>query len=140
MGGATTSDAEPGSAQWWLDVAAVAAAGVTVGQLVRGTRLLGKGSYVDNWRVQAGRWIEGLPLIGRGPEDLRELKRQRCHSTDATALQTAPERATCERLNAQALGESRISLPPGGTWQGWRNVAPNGFCKRCDTNDCGAYG
>jgi len=73
---ATTSEAEVGSAQWWLDVAAGAAAGVTLAQFLRRTQIVGKGSIVDNWRARLGDVIESLPLIGRGPEDLRELKRK----------------------------------------------------------------
>ncbi|MEJ1355747.1 MAG: JAB domain-containing protein [Candidatus Sedimenticola sp. (ex Thyasira tokunagai)] len=74
--GATTSDAEMGSAQWWNDVAFAAGAGVTVGQVVRRTRLLGKGSIVDNALSKTGDWIESLPFIGRGPSGVRELKRK----------------------------------------------------------------
>lgn len=72
--GATNSEAEVGSAQWWLDVAAGAAGGLTMGQLLRRTNLLGKGAIVDNLRARLGDWIEGLPLIGRGPVELQALK------------------------------------------------------------------
>lgn len=74
--GATTSEAEPGSAQWWLDVAAGAAAGVTLAQFLRRTQVVGKGSIVDNARARLGDWIEGLPLIGRGPAELQALKQK----------------------------------------------------------------
>jgi hypothetical protein len=73
---ATTSEEEPGSAKWWLDVAKGAGIGITVAQAARATKLVGKGSILDNFRVRAGNWIDSLPLIGRGPQQLRELKRK----------------------------------------------------------------
>ncbi len=87
--GATTSEAEAGSAQWWLDVAAGAAGGVTLAQFARRTNLLGKGSIVDNARAHVGNWIEGLPLIGRGPSALRELKTKQRLMQDYLDRQTA---------------------------------------------------
>lgn len=74
VAGATNSEGEPGSARWWLDVAAGAGAGVTLGQFMRRTNLLGKGSIVDNARVRLGEWINHLPLIGQGPAELQALK------------------------------------------------------------------
>ncbi|PKM43260.1 MAG: hypothetical protein CVV05_15550 [Gammaproteobacteria bacterium HGW-Gammaproteobacteria-1] len=74
VAGATLSDEEPGSARWWLDVAAGAAGSAILFNAARGTRLLGPGSIADNARLRLGQWVEGLPLIGRGPAELRELK------------------------------------------------------------------
>jgi hypothetical protein len=74
IGGATLSDAEPGSAQWWLDVAAGAAVATAGAQLLRRVNLLGKGSIADNALAHIGGWIDNLPLLGRGPEELRDLK------------------------------------------------------------------
>jgi len=87
--GATKSEGEPGSAQWWLDIAAGAAGGITLGQFARRTHLLGKGSIVDNARVRLGDWIESLPLIGRGPEELRDLKAKQRLMKDLLDRQTA---------------------------------------------------
>lgn len=89
VAGATTSEAEAGSAQWWLDVAAGAAGGVTLAQFARRTHLLGKGSIADNARARLGDWIEGLPLIGRGPSALRELKTKQRLMQDYLDRQTA---------------------------------------------------
>jgi len=72
--GATNSEYEVGTAKWWADVVLGAGLGVGVFQAGRATRLLGKGSIVDNSLAHLGRYIEGLPLIGRGPSELRGLK------------------------------------------------------------------
>ncbi len=89
VGGATTSEAEPGSAQWWLDVAAHAAATTAGAQLLRRVNLTGKGAIVDNARARIGDWIDNLPLLGRGPEELRDLKAKQQLMKDLLDRQTA---------------------------------------------------
>lgn len=86
---ATRSEHEPGSAAWWLDVARGAGAGATLAWAARYTRLIGKGSIADNAAARLGRWIESLPLIGRGPEALRALKAKQRLMQDYLDRQTA---------------------------------------------------
>ena len=74
--GAVSSKHEAGSPGWWADVLAGAGLGIGVFQIARATRLLGAGSIIDNAMARIGRYIDSLPLIGRGPEDLREFKRK----------------------------------------------------------------
>lgn len=76
VAGATVSEDEVGSAGWWADIGRGAVAGVALSQLLRGARVLGKGSIVDRNLVRLGEWIETLPLIGRGPEGVRDVKRE----------------------------------------------------------------
>ncbi len=84
-----SSNEEAGSAKWWVDVAAGATAGIVGSQFLRSTRLLGKGSIVDNWRGSVGAWLDSLPLIGRGPEELRALKGKQRLMQDYLDRQTA---------------------------------------------------
>ena len=71
-----SSDEEFNTPAWWSDVAFGAFGGLTVGQVARQTNLVGKGSILDNYYSKAGKWIERQPFIGRGPEEVREFKRQ----------------------------------------------------------------
>lgn len=73
---ATTSEEEVGSANWWLDVAQGTTVGLTISQAARVSRVVGEGSLIDRSRKMLGDAIEGLPFVGRGPVEVRELKRK----------------------------------------------------------------
>lgn len=114
VGGATVSDEEPGSARWWLDVGAGAAVGVGGFSTARRLKLLGEGSILEQWRADAGRYIDGLPFIGRGPEELRELKRKQRNfrqildrQTEAVGKALAENFSPAERAMMADLIETR---------------------------------
>lgn len=88
VGGATLSEHEVGSPEWWVDVAYGAIGTATVFQVARGTRLLGQGSLIDNSISHIGRYIDNLPLVGRGSVELRELKRKQRLMKDILDRQT----------------------------------------------------
>jgi hypothetical protein len=87
--GAVSSDDEPGSAKWWLDVAKGATLSVAGFKGLRAASVTGKDGFVDRWANKVGDYIESLPLIGRGPEDLRDLKRKQQVMRDLLDRQTA---------------------------------------------------
>lgn len=112
--GATNSDAEVGTAKWWADVVLGATVGISVSQLARATRLLGKGSVIDNSLAHFGRYIESLPLIGRGPTELRNFKsKQRLmqqlldRQTEEVGAQLLKNFSPAERAMMADLIESR---------------------------------
>ncbi|MDH5548078.1 MAG: JAB domain-containing protein [Gammaproteobacteria bacterium] len=72
----TTSEHEMGSPEWWLDVGKGGGLGLLISQGGRAAKLWGPGSIADKGRVKLGNAIERLPLIGRGPAEVRELKRK----------------------------------------------------------------
>ena len=72
--GGVSSEHEPGSAQWWLDVAAGAGAGGLVSYGLRAGKVVGKGSILDRAVSRLGNAIEHLPFIGRGGKEIREVK------------------------------------------------------------------
>lgn len=89
VAGATASDDEPGSPGWWLDVAsgAVLSKGAFTAGRVSG--LTGKSGAASQFLTRLGKAIDGLPLIGRGPEDLRVLKGQQRVMRQLIERQTA---------------------------------------------------
>ncbi|OQX39831.1 MAG: hypothetical protein B0D91_00665, partial [Oceanospirillales bacterium LUC14_002_19_P2] len=72
--GGVSSEHEPGSAQWWLDVAAGAATGGLVSYGLRAGKIVGRDSILDQTVSRLGNAIEHLPFIGRGGKEIREIK------------------------------------------------------------------
>ncbi|HEX2796095.1 MAG TPA: JAB domain-containing protein, partial [Immundisolibacter sp.] len=73
VAGATLSEGEPGSAQWWLDVATGAAVGAGGMAALRRLGVAGEGSFVDRLRVRTGTWANDWLF---GNLDVREIKNQ----------------------------------------------------------------
>jgi len=112
--GATNSEYEVGTAKWWADTVLGATIGISVFQTARATKLLGKGSIVDNSLAHLGRYIEGLPLLGRGPAELRGMKsKQRLmqqlldRQTEEVGAQLLKNFSPSERAMMADLIESR---------------------------------
>lgn len=74
--GATNSDEEIGSDQWWLDVmqgAGLATFGMGASRYLG---IHGKDSFLANFSKYLGQQWEKLPGLGRGSPEIRRLKRQ----------------------------------------------------------------
>lgn len=74
--GATFSDEEIGSEQWWLDVlggAGVASFGFGASRYLG---IHGKDSFLDRFRQYLGQQYERIPGLGRGSPEMRQLKKQ----------------------------------------------------------------
>ncbi len=74
--GATFSDEEIGSEQWWLDVlggAGVASFGFGASRYLG---IHGKDSFLDRFRQYLGQQYERIPGLGRGSPEIRQLKKQ----------------------------------------------------------------
>ena len=84
--GGQESKQEPYSMAWWADVAKGGAAGMAafkVGSMAThglgvGLRHVGfgKANFLDRLSQKMGTYLDGLPLIGRGPVELRNFKRE----------------------------------------------------------------
>ena len=87
--GATRSDAEVGTARWWLDVVAGGGLGATVAATARGLHLVGRDSFAARSLSRLGTWIDELPLIGRSSVEVRELKAKQRLMREILDRQTA---------------------------------------------------
>ncbi len=76
VGGATLSDETPGTPAWFADIAFGAAAGAGGVAALRKAKISGKGAIMDVALDKIGAAIDKLPGFGRGPMDLRDLKRR----------------------------------------------------------------
>jgi hypothetical protein len=76
VGGATLSDEKPGTPAWFADIAFGAAAGAGGVAALRKAKISGKGAIMDVAIDKLGAAIDKLPGFGRGPMDLRDLKRR----------------------------------------------------------------
>jgi DNA repair protein RadC len=87
VGGATLSEGEPGSAQWWLDVATGAAVGTGSLASLRALGVTGKGAILDGFRARAGQWMNEWLF---GNLEVRQLKR------DAQLMRQVLDRQTAQ--------------------------------------------